>query len=250
MNRFSVIATCLVIAACTATPTATIPPSPRPVKVTYSPSLVPIEEALHTCAEDHPEIALIAEKKPVSSIDLEDIDLSIWWGEKPSDTSFAYPLAQDELVVILNQENLNSNLSASELRALYTGAVLNWNEISTYQAVVSVWIYPLSNELRRIFQENLLGEQRVTSLAYQAPDPQAMLEAVARDPGAIGFIPRSWLNEDINITQIDQEFKTAMGKPILALANSEPRAGSLIFLHCLQSGVGQTKLLNYFSPPK
>jgi hypothetical protein len=76
-----------------------------------------------------------------------------------------------------------------------------------------------------------------------------MLEAVARDPGAIGFIPLSWLNKDVNLTQIDQDLQNAMNKPVLALANIKPQGGPLILLDCLQNGVGQTALLKHYSPP-
>jgi hypothetical protein len=249
MNKFLLLLACLVITACSTPLTATVPPSPQPVSIAFSPSLETIEDALHTCANNHPEIALIVDKRPVSSNDYDANDLTLLWGEKPAEVSFAYPLAQDELVIILNQANSNSNLSTNELRALYRGKVLNWDEISTYQHTVSVWNYPQGNELRGILQENLLGKLRFTSLAHLAPNPQAMLEAVARDPGAIGFIPLSWLNKDVNLTQIDQDLQNAMNKPVLALANIKPQGGPLILLDCLQNGVGQTALLKHYSPP-
>ena len=249
MYKFFVLLACLAIAACSSPLTATIPPSPQPVKIAFSPSLEIIEDALHICANNHPEIALFVEKKPASSMNSDVYDLILRWGEKPAEISFAYPLAQDELVIILNQANSNSNLTTNELRALFTGKVLNWDEISTYQPAVSPWIYPEGNELRGFVQEKILGELRFTSLAYLAPNPQAMLEAVARDPGAIGFLPRSWLNQEVNLTQIDQGLQKAMNKPVLALANIKPQGGALILLDCLQNGVGQTTLLNHFSPP-
>lgn len=249
MHKFLSFLVCLAIAACSTPLTATVPPSPQPVSIAFSPSLEIIEDALHTCANNHPEIALVVDKRPVTSIDYDASDLTLWWGDKPAEVSFAYPLAQDELVVILNQANSNSNLSTNELRALYRGKVLNWDEISTYQHTVLVWNYPQGNELRGILQENLLGKLRFTSLAHLAPNPQAMLEAVARDPGAIGFIPLSWLNKDVNLTQIDQDLQNAMNKPVLALANTKPQGGPLILLDCLQNGVGQTALLKHYSPP-
>ena len=250
MNKFLLILACLAITGCSPPLTATVPPSPQPVSITFSPSLEIIEDALRTCANNHPEIALIVAKRPVTSIDYNDSDLTIWWGEKPAEVSFAYPLAQDELVVILNLVNSNSNLSTNELRALYSGKVQNWEEFSIYQHAVSVWSYPEGNELRGIFDENILGDQRLTPLAFLAPNPQAMLEAVASDPGAIGFLPRSWLNQDVFSTQIDMDLQKMLNKPVLALTKTKPQSGSLILLDCLQNGVGQAALLEHFSPPK
>jgi ABC-type phosphate transport system substrate-binding protein len=208
-----------------------------------------IEDALHICANDHPEIALIVDKRPVSSIDIKDNDITLWWGEKPAQVSFAYPIAQDEMVIILNRNNSNSNLSNNELLALYSGKVHNWDEISTFQHTVSVWSYQEGNELRGIFDENILGDQRLTPLAFLAPSSRAMLESVTSDPGAIGFLPRSWLNQDIFSTQIDMDLQKMLNKPVLALTYTKPQSGSLILLDCLQNGVGQTALLEHFSPP-
>jgi len=249
MNKFLLILACLAIAGCSPPMTATVPPSPQPVSIAFSPSLEIIEDALRTCANNHPEIALFIDKRPVTSIDYDASDLTLWWGEKPAEVSFAYPLAQDELVIILNHANSNSNLSTNELRALYSGKVHNWDEISINQHTVSVWSYPEGNELRGILHENLLGDQRLTPLAFLAPSPQAMLEAVTSDPGAIGFIPRSWINQHVFSTQINMDLEKVLSKPVLALANTKPLGGSLILLDCLQNGVGQTALLEHFSPP-
>lgn len=249
MNRIYSLLFCLLITACSLSPTATLPPSPQPVSIAFSSSLQPAVEALHTCANDHPEMALTLDKRPVSSFDLKANDLNLWWGEKPAEVSYAYPLAQDELVVILNQANPNEDLSSNELRALFSGRIQDWDEISTYQNPVAVWIHPEGNELQTTIQESALGVHRFSPLAFLAPSPQAMIEAIANDPGGIGFLPRSWLTPEIIPSQIDPSIQTSLSKPVLALLRSEPQDVSLILLDCLQNGVGRTALLDYYSPP-
>lgn len=248
MKKFLVLV-CMLISACSPPPTATIPPSPQPVIVTYSPNLEKIEEALNECAENHSEFALIIEKRPANSIQFGDSDLTVWWGDKPGSVTYAYPLAQDELVIVLNQANPNYSLATNELLALFGGKVLNWNEISTFQHEVSSWIYPPENELRETFQENIMREVKLTPLSYLAPNPQAMLEAIARDPGAIGFLPRSWLSQDVLQSRIDSDLQSALDKPLLALTKTQPQGGILILLDCLQNKAGQEKLRENFSPP-
>lgn len=249
MNGIYSLLFCLLITACSISPTVTLPPSPQPVSVAFASSLQPAVEALNSCANDHPELALILDKRPVSSFDLKANDLDLWWGEKPAEVSYAYPLAQDELVVILNQANPNEDLSSNELRALFSGRVQDWDEISTYQNPVSVWIYPEGNELQASIQESALGVKRFSPLAFLAPSPQAMLEAIANDPGGIGFVPRSWLSPEVIPSHIDSVMQTTLSKPVLALVRSEPQDVSLILLDCLQNGAGRTALLDYYSPP-
>ena len=240
----------LWVAACGAPPTATIPPSPQPVSVSFSPSMEPVRDALHTCANTLPEIALFVEKTPASAQDFETIDMIIWWGEKPEEMDYAFSLAEDELVVIINPENPNSALSASELNALFNGRVEHWSDISTYNQPVSVWIYPPDNKLSVAFKSGILSAPRFSLLAYLAPTPQAMLEAVAGDPGGIGYVPRSWLTPKVSRSSIDPNLQITLRKPILALVNSEPQDNILALLSCLQTGVGQERLLDHYYPTR
>ena len=240
----------LWLAACSAPPTATIPPSPQPVSVSFSPSLEPVRDALHTCANSLPEIALFVEKTPASAQDFETNDLIIWWGEKPEEMDYAFPLAEDELVVIINPENPNTALSTKELNALFNGRVEHWSDISIYNKPVSVWIYPPDNKLSDAFKSGILSAQRFSRLAYLALTPQAMLESVAGDPGGIGYVPRSWLTPEVSRSRIDPNLQITLRKPILALVNSEPQGNLLALLSCLQTGVGQERLLNNYSPTR
>ncbi|MBE9474493.1 MAG: substrate-binding domain-containing protein [Chloroflexi bacterium] len=238
----------LWLAACSAPPTATIPPSPQPVSVSFSPSLEPARDALHACANTLPEIALFIEKVPAAGQNFKTNDLIIWWGEKPGDMNYAFPLVEDELVVIINPENPNTELSTRELNALFNGRVENWSDISIYDQPVSVWIYPPDSKLSDAFGTAILGTQRFSRLAYLAPTPQAMLEAVAGDPGGIGYVPRSWLTSEVASSLIDPNLQITLRKPLLALVNSEPQGNLRALLNCLQTGVGQERLLDHYSP--
>jgi len=240
----------LWLAACSAPPTATIPPSPQPVCVSFSPSLEPVRDALHACASTLPGIALFVEKLPASAQDFKTYDLNIWWGEQPEDMNYAFPLAEDELVVIINPENPNTELSARELSAIFNGRLEYWSDISTYEQPISVWIYPPENKLSDTFRSAILGEQRFSRLAFLAPSPQAMLEAIADNPGGIGYLPRSWLTPQVSSSLVDPDLQIALHKPVLALVNAEPQGKLLTLLSCLQTGEGQERLLEHYSPTR
>ncbi len=249
-KRSVVLLLILWLAACSAPPTATIPPSPQPVSVSFSPSLEPVRDALNACANSLPEIALFVEKVPASAQNFKTNDLIIWWGEKPEDMNYAFPLAEDELVVIINPENPNTMLNSSELDALFHGHVEHWSDISIFNQPVSVWIYPPNSKLSVAFKSGILSAQRFSRLAHLAPTPQAMLEAVAGDPGGIGYVPRSWLTSKVSRSSIDPNLQITLRKPVLALVNSEPQGNLLAFLSCLQTGVGQERLLDHYSPTR
>ena len=239
----------LWLAACNTPPTATIPPSPIPLSVSFSPYMAHIQDALHTCALTLPELAVFFERTSGSAQDFEGHDLVIWWGEKPSVMDFAYPLGHDELVVIANPENPKQELSPQELKALFSGHIEKWTEIGTLDQQVTLWIFPEINLLSELFKLEVLDEQHFSRLASVAPSPQAMLEAIAKNPGAVGFLPRSWTSPDVSIIKIEPDLQEALRKPLIVLTKSEPGAGLQNLLTCLQTGAGQAILEeNYLDP--
>ena len=237
------------LVGCSAPPTAPIPPSPMPLRISYSPYLAGIQEALHTCAVELPQLAIFFEQIPAAQQDFETADLVIWWGEKPERIGYAYPLNEDELVVIVNPENPKQTLRGSELVSIYSGRIEKWSEIGTLDQQVEVWIFPEGNILSETFQAGMLADQRFTRLAKLAPSSAAMLESVAGDPGAIGFLPRSWLSPDVKGIEVDPERQASVRKPLLALSQSEPRGAVKELIACLQTGSGQATLSDFYDLP-
>jgi ABC-type phosphate transport system substrate-binding protein len=213
--------------------------------------LEPIRDALHACAVSLPGIALIVDVVPESAYDFNSSDMLLWWGNKPDDASFAFHIAEDELLVIVNPDNLNTEFTSSELRALFSGRIEHWTEFSIYDEQVSVWIYPEGSILSEVFKSAVLGDRGYSRLSNLAPSPGPMLEEINADPGAIAFIPRAWSSKDIAPAEIDLELQTSLHRPVLALLNSEPHTGVRQLLACLQTGDGQEILkAKYISPPK
>ncbi len=236
------------MAACSAPPAATIPPSPQPIYVSLSPALEHARNALHVCANNLPDIALFVETVPASAQDFSSYDLIIWWGEKPGEVDNAFPLGQDELVVIINQDNPNNKLGNNELIAVFDGRVEEWTDISLYDQPVSVWTYPPENMISGVFSSTILKGKSFSRLAHIAPSPQAMMEAIAGDPGGIGYVLKSWLPAKVSPTYIEPEIQNALRNPILVLVNSEPQGNLHDLINCLQNGEGHSQLLEYYSP--
>jgi hypothetical protein len=246
--RFPLLILLIGLISCSTPPTATIPPSPQPIKVSISPVLEPVREVLHTCAVSLPGIALIVEVIPQSAQGFNTSDLVLWWGNKPDGVGFAFQLAEDELVVIVNNDNPNAELSANELVGLFNGRVEHWTDISIFDELVSVWIYPEGSFLSEVFKLVILGDQGYSRLANLAPSPGPMVEEVGNDPGAIGYVSRAWLSTNVTQVTIDPDAQISLRRPILALMKSEPKAGVRDLMACLQTGDGQKKLKEIYPP--
>ncbi len=81
----------------------------------------------------------------------------------------------------------------------------------------------------------ILRESVPTFDAKLAPNPAAMIEAITADPMAVGYIPGSWLAEDIQTISVERELQAALARPILALTDTEPVGNFLNYLVCLQN---------------
>jgi hypothetical protein len=68
-----------------------------------------------------------------------------------------------------------------------------------------------------------------------------MIEAVAKDRGAIGYVPEAWVGDSVRVLEI--ELPAEMHLPVLALAEQEPQGALRGWLSCLQSSSH-----NYFLP--
>jgi ABC-type phosphate transport system substrate-binding protein len=205
-------------------------------------------EAIHSCVDAHPELTIIVEKSPPSAIDFNAYDLTVWFGEKPEEVKFATPLTHDELVLIVNPANPIQELTLGEARSIFAGQVQEWSEISNFERPVSVWTYPDENLLQSMIISEVMEDDHFSSLAHLASSPQAMLEAITRDRSSIGFLPRSWLNDEVSQIQINQDTQGALRKPILALTKNKPQGSIHTLLACMQTGVGQETILRQHSP--
>jgi len=241
-------AAALLLAGCNPPATATIPPPPVPLSVSYSPYLARIQDALHACALELPQAAIFFDQTTGSEQDFKDHDLFLWWGEKPIGIDFTYQLGEDALVVIANLKNPKQELSQQELNALFSGRIERWTDIGTLDQKTAIWIYPEGNLLSEVFKLEVLAGRGYTSLASVAPSPQAMLEAVESTPGAIGFTPRAWISQEVSIIEIDPALQSKLNRPLLALTKTEPKAELQALLACLQTGAGQAILAEDYEP--
>ena len=212
--------------ACTPFVTSTPRPSPQPVRVVFTSTLRPWVEILHQCALENPKIALITEETSAADLEFTSADLTLWFGEPPHGIpDYAASLGMDEIIIIAGSEVALRNINADQLQVLFT------EPDPAYQ----VWTYSEGNELRAIFDNAVLGDASLSSYTLLAPNPAAMIEAIAADPMAIGYVPNSWLSGNVQIISIERDLQAAFEHPVLALANAEPEENLRSYLVCLQN---------------
>lgn len=225
MRKTILLLAFLILSGCSPFETRTPPPPPQPVEVTYTSSLQTWVELLHQCALENPEIALITRETSAADPEFSNGDLTLWFGEPTQGIpGFAASLGMEQIILIAGSNVVLRNVDGEQLQALY----------SEPDSIYQIWTYSEGNELRTLFESTAIEGTPLTSAARIAPNPAAMMEAIASDPMAIGYIPRSWYSEDVQNIAVVPDLQAALDHPILALSDTEPQGNLQQYLVCLQ----------------
>lgn len=229
----------MLLPACKSIAEATPPPTPIPLYLAYTPVLRPWLERLAACAQEQPEVALFLDELPYDQSRSDRYDTVLQLGRVPDSAGYAVVLGYDELKFIVNKLNPVQSIDEADLPNLFNGSMRTWETLSPPKAiyVVSVqpWVYLPESELSwpevtgNIFDDNNLMTARLAS------SPDQVIQGVRDDPGAIGFVPLSWLNKDSEgVKQIN--VPTALEIPVLAISKSEPQGVLRNLLACISQG--------------
>jgi hypothetical protein len=236
-KRLYLLLNILLLAACQQTPAVRMPPpTPEILRVQYTPALRAWVAALNRCANDLPLAGLVVNETPANRLDLAASDIALRFGPAASMPASVLQLGMDELVLIVNPANplLDANLEPGTVSSIYSGQTVQWGDLIKGQTqAIQVWSFLPGDDLRQVFEAAFLGGQSLTAHAYLAPDTASMLEAVAREPAAIGYLLKSQLDKTVRQLSLNGQPVSDLRQPILALVKGEPQGNLRQLLLCL-----------------
>lgn len=97
-------------------------------------------------------------------------------------------VALDGVAIIVNPDNPINEVSMDQLREIYTGEVTNWQALNGQDQKIIVLSRENSSGTYVLFQEHVLKKQDYTPSARHMPTTGAIVESVATDKGAIGYV--------------------------------------------------------------
>lgn len=233
-NRFAILAA-LILAACQpALPEAPIS-TPEIWRVQMPASLAWVSARMNVCAQQQAGVALLVDYQPPAAPLLETSDVIVRWGDPdPQDRSVWYKIGEETLAVIIHPQNPTLSISAEQLRQVFTGQVRDWSEISDHsQALVPVTL-PSQDETTLVMGAVAGEVPSITDRTLIAADPAAMIELVAANPGAIGYLPSRWLNESVRELSLSGDPPVNTTRPLLVKFTSPPTPAQTGWLACLQ----------------
>jgi len=202
--------------------------------ISITPTLNTLRPLMKTCIDKQPNVSLVISETQTPQGNQNS--LAIQWGAHGLASGFAASVGEEELVFIVHPQNPLNNLSLADLQTIYTGMRQEWPG-SSPAGEIQAWAYPANTDIQQIFAELADDPPFPANVTYLAPDPQAMLEAVAASPPAVGFIPRRWLDDRVRVIQIDGLAESSVRQPILSISETEPEGPKKSWLLCLQAGL-------------
>lgn len=99
-----------------------------------------------------------------------------------------FVIAFDAIAIIVNPQNPVKSFNQAQLKDIFTGKVKNWKEITGKEGP----IIPVSRESNSgtymYFKEHILENLEYSPDARLKPTTKAIVEEVAKTPGAIGYV--------------------------------------------------------------
>jgi phosphate transport system substrate-binding protein len=110
-------------------------------------------------------------------------------------TPVEFTVALDGIAVIVHPHNQLTALALAQLRDIFTGKISNWREVGGPDLPLLVFSRESSSGTYVFFQEHVMDRQDYTARARLLPGTSALVQAVAADRGAIGYVGLGYAEE-------------------------------------------------------
>ncbi len=110
------------------------------------------------------------------------------------------PLAYDAIAVIVNPENKTVRLSTLQIANLLSGVDSDWSQVNPQEKALPVKLIfdAQSSGIIRSLNDSLHLNNKISGSIIFSGSSQQVIESVASDPNAIGFVGFNWLSEQEN----------------------------------------------------
>ncbi|GAB4203517.1 MAG: phosphate ABC transporter substrate-binding protein [Sandaracinaceae bacterium] len=96
-------------------------------------------------------------------------------------------VALDALAVFVHEQNPIASLTVEQLADIYRGRITRWSEVGGPDAPIVLYSRENNSGTYAYFKEHVLGGDDLAPTAQTLPGTAAVINAVSRDPGGIGY---------------------------------------------------------------
>jgi phosphate transport system substrate-binding protein len=117
----------------------------------------------------------------------------------------AVTIARDGIAIVVHPNNPLPNLTSLELREIYAGRVSDWRELGSDLASGEIKLVSREDGsgTRVSFEARIMGPLPVSPTAVVMPNSRAVLDFVAVQPNAIGYVSAALVTDSVRIVPVE-----------------------------------------------
>jgi phosphate transport system substrate-binding protein len=129
----------------------------------------------------------------------KEVSLAVERGTYPVPFAVAY----DCIVPIVHPSNPLENITMEQLKTVYMGKINNWKELGGLDKKVVVISRDTSSGTYEVWEEKVMEKERVYPGALLQASNGAVVQAVAKNRYAIGYIGLGYLNDSVKMLTVN-----------------------------------------------
>jgi phosphate transport system substrate-binding protein len=202
-----VICYLLFLPSCGATVT---PPAPVYLKATGSTAMAPLLRDLAAAYHERQPAVTVdintggsALGRELASAGQVDLGLTSWLPDGPPQGVQATVVARDGIALIVHPTNVITGLTLAQVHDLFYGSLGDWQALSGLSSPVQVVSREDGSGTRAAFEALVMQGSRVTPTALVMPNSQAVVDYVARDPRAVGYVSMGYAGDTVRVLAVE-----------------------------------------------
>ncbi|MBN2026023.1 MAG: phosphate ABC transporter substrate-binding protein [Actinobacteria bacterium] len=114
-----------------------------------------------------------------------------------------HEIALDVITVIVHPDAPVDDLTAEQVKGIFTGAITNWSEIGGPDQDINVVVRDEASGTREIFDEKALEKESPVAGALETNSNGIMRQTVSSTPFSIGYISLGYLDSSVKAVKFD-----------------------------------------------
>ena len=114
-----------------------------------------------------------------------------------------FEVAYDCIVPVVHPSNPLKNITLDQLKGLYKGEIKNWKEIGGEDKPVVIISRDTSSGTYEVWEEKVMKKERVFPGALLQASNGAIVQAVSKNPNAIGYIGVGYLDKSVKSLSVN-----------------------------------------------
>lgn len=130
----------------------------------------------------------------------KEVKLAVEKGRYPVPFAVAY----DCIVPVVHPDNPTTNITLMQLKDIYMGKIKNWREIGGPDRPIVVISRDTSSGTYEVWEEKVMQKERVFPAALLQASNGAIVQAVSKNPNAIGYIGIGYIDGSVKGLMVDR----------------------------------------------